>query len=283
MARFVTAGGSPVSLASAAWGETSLAAALIGMSFRQQLIYRGATVGGLVASVLFGVLGASVYGAVYAARGGAPVGPLDRESALTYVWLAQALLVPTMVWGSWEIATAIRSGDVAVDLIKPFSFVGYWLSRDIGRAIAAVLFRFTPTVALGVALYPIAVPDGIGRWLVFGLGLWGAVATSFAVRFLVNMVSFWWNDVDGLRILQVTIVGLLSGFLMPLDFYPVWLRVTQNALPFRGIVMTPIDLWLGHGDPVHLLLAQLGWLAVLLPVASWMFRRAVREMVVQGG
>jgi ABC-2 type transport system permease protein len=283
MGRLAMPGGAPGALVSAIGAELALAGALIRTSFRQQLAYRAATLGGLATNAVFGAFLASIYGAVYAARGDAPVGALDRDGALTYVWLTQALIVPTMVWGSWDIATAIRSGDVVADLLKPFSFFGYWLSRDIGRALAGVLLRFLPTILLGAAFYPVVVPGDVARWLAFGAGLAGAVGTSFAVRFAMNMVAFWWNDLSGLRSLQLAIIGFLSGFLMPLDFYPGWLQGVLDVLPFRGMIMTPVDLWLGNGDAVGLLLAQWGWLAVLVAFAQWLFRRAVRKVVVQGG
>lgn len=260
-----------------------LTLALARTAFRQQLAYRAAAIGGLVTNAVFGAFLASVYIAVYAARGDAPIGALGRDDALTYVWLGQALIVPTMAWGSWDIATSIRTGDVVADLLKPYSYFGYWLSRDAGRAAAGVLMRFVPTMLVGLVFYPLVVPDDPLRLAAFVVALAGAVAVSFTVRFCLNMVAFWWNDLQGIRSAQLAVVGFLSGFLMPIDFYPGWLRGAVDVLPFRGIVMTPVDVWLGNGDAVVLIAAQLGWFVVGVVFSRWLFGRAVRRLVVQGG
>ena len=261
----------------------AMAVAVIRTAFRQQLAYRTAAIGGLVTNAVFGAFLASVYGAVYAARGDVAVGGLSRDGALTYVWLAQALIVPTLVWGSWEIATSIRTGAIVAELLKPYAFFGHWLARDAGRAMAGVLMRFVPTLALGFVFYPIVVPVDWWRWLAFGISVVGAVAISFVVRFCIQLVAFWWNDLTGLRSAQLAIVGFLSGFLMPIDFYPVWLQRVIDVLPFRGIIQTPVDVWLGNGNTVGLIAAQLAWFIGGLAFAQWLFGRAVRKVVVQGG
>jgi ABC-2 type transport system permease protein len=277
-----------VTVSAGPWGTDlgptlAMAWAVASTSFRQQLAYRTAAIGGLVTNAVFGAFLASVYGAVYAARGDQAVGGLDRDGALTYVWLAQALIVPTLVWGSWEIATAIQSGAVVAELLRPYQFFGYWLARDAGRAAAGVLMRFLPTLAVGAVFYPLVAPGGPGRWALFALSLAGAVAVSFVVRFSVQMAAFWWNDQTGLRSAHLAVVGFLSGFLMPLDFYPAPLRRVLDVLPFRGIIQTPVDVWLGGGDAVRLVAAQWAWVAVGVVFAQWLFGRAVRRLVVQGG
>ncbi len=261
----------------------ALWSAVIRTAFRQQLAYRTAAIGGLVTNAVFGAFLASVYGAVYTARGDVAVGGLSRDGALTYVWLAQALIVPTLVWGSWEIATSIRTGAVVAELLKPYDFFAHWLARDAGRAMAGVLMRFVPTLVVGFVFYPLVVPGDWWRWLAFVASLVGAVGVSFVVRFCIQLIAFWWNDLTGLRSAQLAIVGFLSGFLMPIDFYPGWLQQVIDVLPFRGIIQTPVDVWLGNGDAAVLVLAQIGWLIVGVAFARWLFGQAVRKVVVQGG
>ena len=261
----------------------ALAAALARTAFRQQLAYRGAALGGLVTNAVFGAFLASIYGALYVARDGAPIGDFDRSAALTYVWLVQALIVPTLVWGSWDIALSIRSGEIVFDQLKPYSYFGYWLSRDVGRAAAAVLMRMIPTFAIGLIFYTLVVPDHPAQVLAFAVSLVLAVLLSFALRFIVNLVAFWWTDLQGLRSGQLVLFSFLSGFLLPIGFYPGWLQATLNVLPFRGIIMSPIEVWLGDGSIPLLLFGQAGWFVVVVVAANRLFAVAVRRVVVQGG
>lgn len=252
-------------------------------AFRQQLAYRSAAVGGLVTNAVFGAFLASIYGALYVARDGAPIGDLDRNAALTYVWLVQALIMPTLVWGSWDIALSIRSGEIVFDLLKPYSYFGYWLSRDLGRAGAAVLMRMIPTLAIGLIFYSLVVPDHPARLLAFLVSVVLAVALSFALRFCVNLIAFWWTDQQGLRSGQLVVFSFLSGFLLPIGFYPDWLQVVLNVLPFRGIIMSPVDIWLGNGNAALILAGQTVWFGVIVVLARRWFGAAAQRVVVQGG
>ena len=63
------------------------------------------------------------------------------------------------MWGWWEVAAAVQSGDVVTDLLKPFDYFVFWLSRDLGRAACHVLTRFLPTFLVGLLLYDLALPS----------------------------------------------------------------------------------------------------------------------------
>ena len=43
-----------------------------------------------------------------------------------------------------EVAERIRTGDVAIDLYRPVSFLGWYLASDLGRALYHLLTRGSP-------------------------------------------------------------------------------------------------------------------------------------------
>ena len=66
-------------------------------------------------------------------------------------------------------------------------------------------------------------------------------------------------------------------------FFPDWLRQIANALPFRAMFMTPIEVWLGKGNLALLLGHQVLWIAVLAAAGYAALGQAVRKVVIQGG
>ena len=95
-------------------------------SFRRYLAYRSATLAGLFVNSVFGVLLASVYIALYRDReAGATVAGFALTDLLTFVWISQALIAVVSLWGWWDIAQSIQTGDVVSDLMKPFNYYGY--------------------------------------------------------------------------------------------------------------------------------------------------------------
>ena len=252
-------------------------------SFRRHLTYRAATLAGLFTNAVFGVLIAAVYAALYDGRAEATVAGFTRAEALTFVWAGQSLLMTIHIWGWWEIATSVQSGDVVTDLMKPVSYYGYWLSRDLGRAACHALTRLVPTLLFGALLYDLALPGAIATWPAFALSVALAVVVSFAWRFLLNASAFWLMDVRGIVATSLVVTTFWSGLLVPLAFFPPWLRTIAEALPFRAMVMLPIEVLLGHGATSTALGVQVFWAVALALLGHGVLALAVRKVVVQGG
>jgi ABC-2 type transport system permease protein len=48
---------------------------------------------------------------------------------VTYVWIAQALIMPVATWGGGfqtDFSERIRTGDIAIDLYRPTGFIPWW-------------------------------------------------------------------------------------------------------------------------------------------------------------
>jgi len=85
----------------------------------------------------------------------------------------------------------IKTGEIVSDLTKPFDFYGFWLARDLGRAIFSLLFRGVPILVVYSFFFAISWPASPEIWLLFLLSVLMAILISFAVRFLVNILAFW--------------------------------------------------------------------------------------------
>src|SRR5438034_4605307 len=166
-----------------------LYASVTRMAFRRQLAYRTANLAGLTTNAFFGLLRASLFIALFDANSQHTINGYDLQAAGSYTWVTQALIMLIGLWGWWDIETTIRTGDVVTDLARPFSYLGYWLAREYGRAAYFVLFRGFPTLVFGQLTLAggLRWPDGPAMWLAFGLSLVLATTVSFAFRFLFNV------------------------------------------------------------------------------------------------
>lgn len=252
-------------------------------SFQRHLSYRVATLAGLFTNAVFGIFISSVYIAFYRSGDRTMVAGFTVPQILTFVWIAQSLLMLVYLWNWWEIALAVQSGDVVSDLMKPMDFQTYWLSRDLGRAACHWLTRFAPTFALGVLVFDLALPGGLSQWLAFFVSVNLAIVVSFGWRFLLNLTAFWFLDVRGINMLALLVLNFFSGFLLPLSFFPDWLRAIAEWLPFRAILMVPVEVFLGQRSPGNGLAIQLAWVVVMLLLGKLVLGVAVRKLVVQGG
>ena len=79
--------------------------------YRRYAAYPGAAFAGVFTNTFFGFLQAYILLAVFRHR--STIGEYDSTDAVTYVCLAQGMLMTIYIWGWWEVALRVRSGDVA--------------------------------------------------------------------------------------------------------------------------------------------------------------------------
>lgn len=253
-------------------------------AYQRQLAYRTANLNGLITNACFGYLRAVVFVAVYLGRGS--IAGYDASAAITYSWLTQALIMVVGLWGWWDVEETIRTGDVVSDLAKPFSYLGFWLARDYGRALYFVIFRCVPILLVGQVTFGLRWPTSPVTWLATLVSIALAVAVCFAIRFAINLSAFWTTDARGLGGLVTSAITILSGFIVPIAYFPDNLRPVLQALPFASIIQTPGDIFLERLTGTNLLLAltqQAVWAALLLALTQLLVTIATRRVVVQGG
>jgi ABC-2 type transport system permease protein len=258
--------------------------AIIRLSFQRQLTYRAANLAGLATNAFFGLLRASVLIALFAARDS--VAGYTVRDAVTYTGLTQALLSYIAVFGWWDLMRTIRSGQVASDLSRPYDFFWYWWAQDVGRAAAQMLTRGLPIMLVYALVYRISLPPTLWHWAALAVSLFLALLASFGWRFLVSLSAFWTHDAVGVGRLAWMLGQFLSGFMMPIKFFPAWLSTLMRLTPFPTMLNTPAEVYLGQLSLAALpgaLAVQLAWALLLALLCRAALVVALRKLVIQGG
>lgn len=253
-------------------------------SFQKNLAYRTANLAGIITNTFFGAIYVFIYLGLFQGRG--EIGGLELRDTVTYAVLTQSLLMTMSAFGNRELSEAIVKGYIVADLARPVDFYLYWAAIDLGRAIYYLLFRGAPTFIIGLMLFRIRVPAEPGIWLRFCVVLCTGMLVSFAFRFITNSLAFWTSDARGMLYLANTVIMFFSGFIVPLNFFPAWLRAVSELLPFRGLAHVPVSVYLGKLDGAALAAAlgqQMVWLVVLVLVGRWLLGCMVRRVTLHGG
>jgi len=251
---------------------------------RRMATYRGATFAGVFTNTVFGFILAYVLLAVFRAR--PTIGGFDAVDAVTFTFVTQGLLMVVGIFGDSEQSERIRTGEVAVDLARPYDYQAWWAAVAYGKAAFYALFRGVPPFAIGALAMHLRLPDRPGTWLAFVLSASAAVGVAFAYGFLVELTAFWLIDIRGARQFAWLIAQFLSGTFVPLVLFPDGIEPLARALPFAGMVQLPVEVFLDkhHGRELIAVYAhQLAWAAVLGLLGRRALRRAVRKVEVQGG
>jgi ABC-2 type transport system permease protein len=251
--------------------------------FGRAAAYPGATVAGAFTNTVFGFINVAILLALFKQR--AHAGGYDAQDAITYVWVTQGLLMPVAIFGWFELALRIRSGDISIDLCRPLDVQLSGLAFDLGRALFDLLFRGIPPLLVGALVYGLRTPSA-PLAVAFLVSVTMAVALSFCFRFLYNLAAFWLLDYRGAAMMALLVSWLLSGLYAPIGLFPDWLKTIAQVLPFSGMIQVPVDVWLGKHQGLALagvLAVQATWIVLLLGAGRAVFAQAVRRVVVQGG
>ena len=244
-----------------------------------------ATAAGVFTNTVFGFIRASIMFAAIGTAGG-ELGGYTMLQAATYVWLGQALLAPIEAFGTREVSQRVHQGDIAVDLLRPTGFLGLHYAQKLGRSGFLMLGRGVPPLVVGALVTGLALPEDPLSYLLGALSLLLAITVAFLADMMVNLAAFWLVETRGLTVVYTATMNLLSGFLIPIVWFPDWLLAIARATPFPSMIQTPIDTLSGRVPPAEaagLLAVQAGWVA-LLGLAAWaMLRAGTRSLEVQGG
>ena len=248
--------------------------------YRRQAIYRLALVSGLLTNAFFGVVRTTVFLALYRDRG--QVAGLGPSDALTYTWLLEALF--PVVWASWiwEFPETVRSGDFAVELLRPGDPYLRLAAFDLGRGLNVLVTRTVPVLLLAGAVLPLHLPTSAAGILALAVSVMLATVIAFQIRFLFGMAAFWTPDYRAVYAFLSPLLYVASGFVVPIDYFPDALRGLAQANPLYSLIMAPVRVAIGHEAGVALM-AQVLWLIALAAATRSLLAAASRRLVVHGG
>jgi len=252
-------------------------------TFARIATYRQATLAGVFTNTVFGFVLAYVLLAVYRER--ETVGGFDAIDAVTFTFVAQGLLMVVGIFGSADFPERITTGDVVVDLQRPYDQQAWWAAVSYGNAAYYAIFRGIPPFVAGAVVFDLRMPS-FPSFAAFVVSAFLAVGACFAWTYLLQLSAFWLMDYRGPNQIGSFVAQFFAGVFIPIVFFPSWLETTARATPFPSMMQLPIEVWLGRHQDAALLgvfAQQVFWIGVLVVAGRYVMSRAVGRVVVQGG
>ncbi|MBN1992422.1 MAG: ABC-2 family transporter protein [Anaerolineae bacterium] len=205
---------------------------------------------------------------------------------VTYVFISYAVKNLYSFYTEIGISSKIRDGSVAMELIKPLSYQWARFFESLGPVVIEGILIGLIVLGVGFAFFKIDGPaNGVaGGIFLVSLGL--SVLVNFCLSYIVGLFSFWTTGMFGLVNSKRFIVDFFSGSLVPLAFFPAWLKNVALALPFHAIVYLPVSIYLGQIEGrqmYYALLTQLMWVVILWTLGHVMWSQASKRVTIHGG
>ena len=257
--------------------------AIVWIDARQQLAYRGEFLVRGVLISLFMFIFVSLWSTVYAIDGRGEMAGFRLSQMLWYLAMTETVILSgSRVFD--EISEAVKSGDLAYTLVRPYSYIGFEIAHSVGGTFPRMALNFcvaSLVVLPFVRRVETSLPGIAGFLVLAGLG----IVIDAMIAVLIGLGAFFIEEVRPLYWIYSKLLMSVGGMFLPLDMFPAWLRRISDWLPFRFIIYAPARTFVSFDADffVRALGGQLAYLALMAAILALVWRYGQRRLVVHGG
>ena len=176
-----------------------------------------------------------------------------------------------------------RQGTLSQRLLKPIHPLLAYSAENLA-AIPLRALLCLPVVAY--ALFNAHLTRSGPLVAVFFASLVGAWLINFSMMAVIGSLAFFLESSTSVFELWLMTFMLLSGYVVPLELFPGWVRAAAEVLPFRYTLGFPVEIVIGVMDlrsALSGLAVQWAYAAGTLVLATFGFRAGVRRFGAYGG
>lgn len=250
-------------------------------AYKANVQYRMAHFINTVGSCIFSFVMMAIWTGVMSGK--EALSPLSLHDVLFYLVLTQCMLwITTFLTPGLSIPEWVRTGQISLHIMKPVHFYFYTGSQEIGRIVYNFFHRFLPIYLILSCVVGFYVPTHFMTLVWFGLSALCAVGIGLNLYFMVGILAFWSTEVKWAHYFNQSLMLLLGGQMLPLDFFPRSFEMILSYLPYAGILYYPSMILLEKQAPQAIFI-QLFWVILLTLFNIILTRFAQRRLEVQGG
>jgi ABC-2 type transport system permease protein len=211
------------------------------------------------------------------------LGGLTLAQMLWYLGITESIVLSAPAVAA-EVDQDVRTGALAVQLVRPMSYPLYRLGTTLGERV--VRFSMNAVVASAIALLFVGpIPFTVEGLAFFALSIPLAFVLDALAYFLIGLFAFWLENTSGLTLVYSRVTMILGGMLLPLDLFPDGLRAVAEYLPFACVLYGPSRMFVtpDPGFLAELLAKQAVSIALVGIVVALVHRAALRRVFSNGG
>ena len=221
--------------------------------------------------------------ATYGALGAARIAGLSFADTLWYLVMTETIELSRTRFAN-QMSDEVKDGSIAYTMGRPYNYLLYHWSCGLGDTLLRLAINFTAGTIL-VALMVGPMPLKPVYVLPLLVSIWLAMALNFCVQGMIGLCAFITEDVQSIQIIYQKFLFILGGMMIPLDFFPGWLKDVSLLLPFNYMMYAPARLFVQFDWTrwLNVVTMQMVWLGVF-GLALWaLFRVGLRRVSINGG
>lgn len=254
----------------------------ISKSFSKNLAYRSEVWISIIGNMIAIWIEISIWKALI---GTGTMNGISLQDMMTYTVVTLALSIILLTDVFHLVDAKLKSGNIAMDLIKPLRFPLLLVSNQMGSAFFQLLFNLVPTVLIASLLIGVSLPPP-SFVVPFLLASLIAMILSFLIGYLIALIGFWVLTTFALDAMLRSLTLVFSGAFVPVWFFPPGWATVAHYLPFQYLGFVPASIYLGKvplAEVWSVLGWGVGWILLLLGGIYLFWWKAVNRLMIQGG
>ncbi|MDE6738709.1 MAG: ABC-2 family transporter protein, partial [Lachnospiraceae bacterium] len=191
---------------------------IIKIRIQSALAYRFNVISTILIQCLYMFAMACFWKAAYGGTGA--VSGVGEEDMITYTIISVIMGNLLTMGVERRIESSVRTGSVALDMLKPVSIYGIYLAEDLGDMMVAFFQIAVPLLILGTVMFGFPAPASAGHLILFLVSFSIGYLINWMLAALLGMCAFKVISMGPVRNVKGFIMKLLSGSVIPLWFFP---------------------------------------------------------------
>ncbi len=183
-----------------------------------------------------------------------------------------------------EIAQDVKSGNVAYQLNKPYSYINYMLSKTSATFTFKLLIILPAALVLGTVLIG-NIPNFnlLGCILAILSGVIGTVI-NILICITLGLISFFIEDSAPIYWIYSKVI-LVVGTLFPIEFMPKSIQPFLEYSPIFALNYGPAKLFVDYNYEffIRVIIAQAIYIVLFYILANIVYKKGVKNINVNGG
>ena len=185
----------------------------------------------------------------------------------------------------WNFQDEVLNGSISHKFLFPINPYIYFLIKTYFPNLLSLFISGSLIFFLSSLLFPLKFPSLSNLFLfIFFLNL--SFLISFNISFIIALSLCFFKKVDGLVQLNLFLSSLFSGSLLPLDFFPSFIKKLSDVLPYKGIVYIPISIFINKISQEKLLFIifyEFIWIFIFCLIILIFLEVFYRKIEIYGG
>lgn len=256
----------------------------ISMSFQKSIAYRIEYFTSLLNALLYIFIFVSIWKSLIPKEG--------MDNGITQEMMISYAVLSTLIKSSFGrsqgfISSKVRSGEIAVELMKPYSLPLIYLGDIIGNSLFQLLARSIPLFLFCIMVFDIHFKVTLNQFYLFLFFYFLSFFLYYFISLFISSLSFYFVEIFPFWILYFAMITLLSGAIIPIDFFPLDIQNLVLNTPFPYLFYFPTMILLKSNTLLlsydELLIKYLQNLLMIGILSVILYKSGIKKLTVAGG